>query len=94
MQQVHHPQVQVNPQYLNPFNTPSLPSPENDNVVWLQPQQEPLSALLGSQRSNIGSAYYKTGLKFNNEIHHAQNDYALDAAIFSTMSDTNTEMRQ
>ncbi|XP_055824425.1 two-component response regulator ARR11-like [Solanum dulcamara] len=91
LQKVYQPQLQVYPKYLNPFDTPFLPSVETNNVVGQQrqKQQVPLSELLGSQGSNIGSAYYRLGLEFNNEIHHSQNDYALDVATYSIMSDTN-----
>ncbi|KAK6783943.1 hypothetical protein RDI58_017397 [Solanum bulbocastanum] len=89
LQEVYHPQLQVDPQYLNPFDTPLLSSPENNNVAGLQQQQGPLSELWGLQGSNIQSADYIPGLEFNNGIHHAQNDYALDAATYATVPDTN-----
>lgn len=88
MQKVYHPQLQVDPQYFNPFDTPLLSSSENNNVVGLQQHEKPLSESWGLQGSNIGTAEYTPGLKFN-EINHAQNNYALDVEKYSTMFDTN-----
>ncbi|KAH0651710.1 hypothetical protein KY284_031622 [Solanum tuberosum] len=70
-------EVYVDPQYLNPFDT--TPPLLSNNVAGLQQQGGPISELWGFQGSNIG-------LEFNNGIHHAQNDYALDVA---TVPDTN-----
>ncbi|MCD7463396.1 hypothetical protein HAX54_050489 [Datura stramonium] len=47
-----------------------------------------LVGILGSQGSNIGSTYYRPGLEFNDGDHHAQNDYNLNIATYSVMSDT------
>nr|XP_010323484.2 putative two-component response regulator ARR20 [Solanum lycopersicum] len=88
LQKVYHPQLQVDPQYFNPFDTPLLSSSENNNVVGLQQHEKPLSESWGLQGSNIGTAEYTPGLKFN-EINHAQNNYALDVEKYSTMFDTN-----
>ncbi|KAK4713202.1 hypothetical protein R3W88_019109 [Solanum pinnatisectum] len=89
LHEVYHPQLQVDPQYLNPFDTPLLSSAENNNVAGLQQQQGPLSELWGLQGSNIRSADNIPGLEFNNGIHHAQNDYSLDVATYATVTDTN-----
>ncbi|KAK6783942.1 hypothetical protein RDI58_017396 [Solanum bulbocastanum] len=89
LQDVYHPQLQVDPQYLNPFDTPLLSSVENNNLARLQQQHGPLSELLELQGSNIGSVDHRPELGFNNGIHHAQNDYALDVATYATVSDKN-----
>ncbi|KAK4713201.1 hypothetical protein R3W88_019108 [Solanum pinnatisectum] len=89
LHEVYHPQLQVDPQYLNPFDTPLLSSVENNNLAGLQQQHGPLSELLGLQGSNIGSVDHRPELGFNNGIHHAQNDYALDVATYATVPDTN-----
>ncbi|XP_069142926.1 two-component response regulator ARR18-like [Solanum lycopersicum] len=85
LQKPYHQQLQVDPQYLNPFYTSLASSAENNNLAGLQQQQqqEPLSELWRLQGSNIGSADYTHELEFNNEIHHAQNDYALDLEAYA-----------
>ncbi|MCD7468303.1 hypothetical protein HAX54_006369, partial [Datura stramonium] len=47
-----------------------------------------LVGILGSQGSNVGSIYYRPGLEFNDRDHQAQNDYNLNIATYSVMSDT------
>ncbi|XP_069142923.1 two-component response regulator ARR18-like [Solanum lycopersicum] len=86
LQKPYHQQLQVDPQYLNPFYTSLASSAENNNLAGLQQQQqqqEPLSELWRLQGSNSGSADYTHELEFNNEIHHAQNDCALDLEAYA-----------
>ncbi|KAG5594335.1 hypothetical protein H5410_035567 [Solanum commersonii] len=90
LHEVYHQQHQVDPQYLNPFDTPLLSSAENNNLAGLQQQHGPLSELLGLEGSNIGSVDHRPELGFNNGIPHAQNDYALDVAIVPDTNITNS----
>ncbi|MCD9641156.1 hypothetical protein HAX54_027102, partial [Datura stramonium] len=59
LQRVYHPQLQVDLQYLSPFDNSFLSFIKNNNVGGLQRQYGYLVGILGSQGSNIGSTYYR-----------------------------------
>ncbi|XP_060170491.1 putative two-component response regulator ARR13 [Lycium barbarum] len=92
-QQVYHSQLQVQPHYLsidNPFTHPFL-STQNNVVSGVQQQHEPLFEMLDSQGLQdpiSGSTSSMSGLAFNSEDYHTQNDYNLDldAAHVTTYS--------
>ncbi|XP_060174316.1 putative two-component response regulator ARR20 [Lycium barbarum] len=84
-QQLYHPQHQIQPHYLNidhPFNNPFLLA-QNNASGELQ-QHGSLLGMLGSQGLQdpiIGNTSYRSGLAFNIEDHHTQNDYNLDLNV-------------
>ncbi|XP_059295646.1 two-component response regulator ORR21-like [Lycium ferocissimum] len=85
-QHLYHPQLHIQPHYLNidnPFNNPFL-LPQNNASGELQQQHGSLFGMSGSQGLQgpiIGSTNYRSGLAFNIEDHHTQNDYNLDLNV-------------
>ncbi|MCD7464115.1 hypothetical protein HAX54_052151 [Datura stramonium] len=90
-QQVCHPQLQVDPQYLISLDNPVLSPAENNDSSALQRQHEPLVGMLGSQESITGSTYYKSGMELNDGDLHAQNNYDWKVEAYSMMFDTDVE---
>ncbi|MCD7458822.1 hypothetical protein HAX54_039321 [Datura stramonium] len=90
-QQVCHPQLQVDPQYLISLDNPCLSQAENNDSSALQRQREPLVGMLGSQESITWSTYYKSGLELNDGDLHAQNNYDWKVETYSMMFDTDVE---
>ncbi|XP_060175172.1 two-component response regulator ORR21-like [Lycium barbarum] len=85
-QHLYHPQLHIQPHYLNtdnPFNNPFL-LPQNNASGELQQQHGSFFGMSGSQGLQgpiIESTNYRSGLAFNIEDYHTQNDYNSDLHV-------------